>query len=52
VPGVSGILIAISFFSGVIMLNIGLLGIYVAKINNQVMGRPRYIIENIQKSNE
>ena len=52
VPGVSGILIAISFFSGVIMLNIGLLGIYVAKINNQVMGRPRYIIDNIQKSNE
>jgi glycosyltransferase involved in cell wall biosynthesis len=52
VPGVSGILIAISFFSGIIMLNIGLLGIYVAKINNQVMGRPRYIIENIQKSNE
>lgn len=52
VPGVSAILIAISFFSGIIMLNIGLLGIYVAKINNQVMGRPRYIIENIQKSNE
>jgi dolichol-phosphate mannosyltransferase len=52
VPGVTGILIAMSFFSGIIMLNIGLLGIYVAKINIQVMGRPRYIIENIQKSNE
>lgn len=50
VPGVSGILVAISFFSGIIMLNIGLLGIYVAKINNQLMGRPRYIIDSIEKS--
>ncbi len=31
------------------MLNIGLLGIYVAKINIQFMGRPRYIIESIEK---
>jgi len=52
VPGVTGVLIAISFFSGIIMLNIGLLGIYVAKINNQLMGRPRYIIESIEKSNK
>lgn len=48
-PGVSSILVALSFFFGVIMLNIGLLGIYVAKINIQLMGRPRYIIESIEK---
>jgi glycosyltransferase involved in cell wall biosynthesis len=43
--GVSSILIIISFFSGVILVSNGILGIYVAKIYYEVKGRPRYIIK-------
>lgn len=45
--GASGVLIAISFFSGVILMTIGLIGLYVARIYNEVKHRPRYIIKNI-----
>jgi len=53
-PGVSGLLVAISFFSGVILLSIGLLGIYIARIYNEVKGRPQYLIKEIieKKTND
>jgi methylthioribose-1-phosphate isomerase len=47
VQGTSGILIAISFFSGVILFTIGLIGLYVGRIYNEVKGRPRYIVKEI-----
>ena len=47
VPGTSGILIAISFFSGAILSTVGIIGIYIARIYEQTQGRPRYIIKNI-----
>jgi len=47
VPGVSGLLIAISFFSGSILISNGVLGIYISKIFFQVKGRPKYIIKDI-----
>jgi dolichol-phosphate mannosyltransferase len=47
--GVPGILIAISFFSGIILFNLGIIGVYLAKIYDQVKGRPKYIIKNIKK---
>ena len=47
VPGSSGIIIAVSFFSGILLTNIGILGIYVARIFEQVRGRSQYIIKNI-----
>lgn len=46
-PGVSGILIAVAFFSGVILLTNGLMGIYVARIYNESKGRPKYIIKEV-----
>jgi dolichol-phosphate mannosyltransferase len=46
-PGVSGILIAVAFFSGSVLLSNGLLGIYLARIYNEVKGRPKYIIKEI-----
>lgn len=46
-PGVSGILIAVAFFSGAVLLSNGLLGIYLARIYNEVKGRPKYIIKEI-----
>ena len=47
VLGTTGILIAISFFSGIILSTVGIIGIYIARIYEQIQGRPRYIIKNI-----
>ena len=49
VPGVSGLLIAIAFFSGSILISNGVLGIYISKIFFQVKGRPKYIIKDIKR---
>jgi len=46
-PGSSSILIAISLFSGVILITNGILGIYLAKIYYEVKGRPRFIVEEV-----
>ena len=46
-PGSSSILIALAFFSGVILISNGITGIYIAKIFFEVKKRPRYIIQNI-----
>jgi len=46
-PGVSGILISIAFFSGMILITNGVIGIYIARIYYEVKGRPKYIIEDI-----
>ena len=51
----TGILIAVSFFSGIILSTMGIMGIYIARIYEQIQGRPRYIIKNIiesKKTNE
>ena len=42
--GVSSIIIAVSFFSGVILIINGIMGLYIAKIYEQLKGRPRYIV--------
>ena len=49
VPGSSGILITISFFSGNILISLGVLGIYIGKIFNQTKNRQQYIIKDIKK---
>ena len=46
-PGAPGILIAVAFFNGVILLTNGVIGLYVARIYNEVKGRPRYIVSEI-----
>ena len=51
VPGTAGIIITISFFSGIILLSIGITGIYIARIFEEVRGRDTYVIKNIKKSN-
>jgi len=45
--GVAGMLIVISFFSGLNMMGIGIVGLYLLRIYDQVKGRPRYIIKEI-----
>lgn len=51
VPGTSGILVLISFFSGNILISLGVLGIYIGKIFNQTKNRQQYIIKEIKKYN-
>ena len=46
--GSSSILITISFFSGIILFTQGIIGIYIARIFEQVRGRTRYIIKDIK----
>ena len=47
--GSAGVLISISFFSGFILLSQGILGLYIARIFEQVRGRKRYVIKDIKK---
>jgi len=44
VLGWASLTVLITFLSGVILLSIGVLGIYVAKIYTEVQGRPLYLI--------
>ena len=48
VPGTTGILIVVSFFSGALLSTLGIMGIYLARIFEQTKGRTRYIIKNIK----
>jgi dolichol-phosphate mannosyltransferase len=48
VPGSTSIIITISFFSGILLLTIGMLGIYIARIFEQTKGRDQYVIKNIK----
>lgn len=50
VPGYATLLTAVTFFGGLQLLSIGILGEYVAKIFHEVKQRPPYIIEKILKS--
>ena len=51
VPGSSGILVTVSFFSGAILLTLGVIGIYIARIFEEVRGRESYIIKDIKDYN-
>ena len=48
VPGTTGILIVVSFFSGALLSTIGIMGIYLARIFEQTKGRTRYVIKEIK----
>ena len=48
VPGTTGIIIVISFFSGALLSTIGIMGVYLARIYEQTKGRTRYVIKNIK----
>ena len=49
--GSASILIAISFFSGMILFTQGIIGIYIARIFEQVRGRKKYVIEDVKNHN-
>ena len=48
VPGSTSIIISISFFSGIILFTLGIMGIYLARIFEQTKGREQYVIKEIK----
>ena len=47
--GSAGILILVSFFSGIILFTQGIIGVYIARIFEQVRGRNSYVIKDIKE---
>ena len=45
VPGWSSLIISIWFLAGVMITIMGMLGLYIGRIFEQVKGRPIYIVE-------
>ena len=43
-PGFPSLVVSIAFFSGVQLLSLGVLGEYIARIFNEVKGRPLYLV--------
>lgn len=52
VPGSTSIIISISFFSGILLFTLGIIGIYLARIFEQTKGRDQYIIKEIKHYNK
>ena len=48
IPGSTSIIISISFFSGIILFTLGIIGIYIARIFDQTKGRDQYVIKEIK----
>jgi dolichol-phosphate mannosyltransferase len=46
VPGISAVIVSVVFFSGVQLTMIGILGEYVARIFDEVKGRPLYVVKD------
>ena len=48
IPGSTSIIIAVSFFSGILLFTLGIMGIYLARIFEQTKGREQYVIKEIK----
>jgi glycosyltransferase involved in cell wall biosynthesis len=48
IPGSTSIIIAVSFFSSILLFTLGVIGIYLARIFEQTKGRQQYIIKEIK----
>jgi polyisoprenyl-phosphate glycosyltransferase len=46
-PGVSGVLIAMAMFNGMVLITNGVIGIYLARIYYEGKSRPRYIVSSV-----
>ena len=45
-PGWPALMVTMLFLGGVILIAVGVLGIYVGKIFEQIQGRPRYVVDD------
>ena len=48
-PGFPSLIVSITFFSGVQLISLGVIGEYIARIFNEVKGRPLYLVEETIK---
>jgi hypothetical protein len=44
VPGYASLIVSIAFFAGMQLISLGVLGEYIARIFDEVKGRPLYLI--------
>lgn len=51
-PGLSTTVLIVSFFAGIQLLCLGLIGEYIGRIYDEVKNRPMYIVDRIVDSNE
>jgi len=51
IPGWTSVMVSIWFFSGLIILILGIVGIYVGKTFDETKKRPIYVIKELMKSN-
>jgi dolichol-phosphate mannosyltransferase len=49
--GIPTLIILISLFGSLILMSLGVIGIYIGKIFDQIKNRPKYIIDSILKKN-
>ncbi len=47
VTGWTSIMVSLYFLSGLIMINMGILGLYLGKVFNEAKGRPLYVIKEV-----
>ncbi|MBY0280566.1 MAG: glycosyltransferase family 2 protein [Alphaproteobacteria bacterium] len=52
VPGWASIMVFMAFLNGMMMMMMGLIGIYVGRIFEQIKSRPLYIVEEFQEGNK
>lgn len=52
VPGSAGVILLTTVYSSLILLSIGILGLYMSSIKKAVLRRPTYIVDNIVEPNE
>jgi dolichol-phosphate mannosyltransferase len=50
-PGLSTTILVISFFSGVQLLSLGLIGEYISRIYDEVKRRPMFIVDRVISKN-
>ena len=50
VAGFTSLVVLITFFGGIQLLSIGIIGEYIGRIFNETKNRPLYIVKNIKHS--
>jgi len=47
VPGWTSVMVSLYFLAGILLFGMGILGIYIGRIFNQIKGRPLYVVSDI-----